>query len=240
MLAILLAGSAPGMALLSYFYLKDKYEPEPILMVIRTFILGAMLVFPVGFIEYILQTENIVRSDFGAAFFSSGFLEELFKWSILFLFAYRHVEFDEPYDGIVYGTSVSLGFATAENIIYLLTNGLEYALNRALLPVPSHALFGVIMGYYISQAKFTTKAKWHWIILSILIPSLLHGIYNYILLIQKSPLDIMIPFMIVLWWIGMKNLKMAEILSQEHFRKQYNLQKRISCRNISNYCHSNS
>lgn len=154
-------------------------------MVIRTFILGAMLVFPVGFIEYILEMENVVSAEFGAAFFSSGLMEELFKWSILFLSVYRNVEFDEPYDGIVYGTSVSLGFATAENIMYLLANGLEYALNRALLPVPSHALFGVIMGYYISQAKFTSKVKWHWIILSILIPSLLHGIYNYILLIQN-------------------------------------------------------
>jgi protease PrsW len=61
------------------FYLKYKYEPEPILMVFRTFICGAVLVFPIGFIEYILETENIVRSEFGFAFFSSGFIEESFQ-----------------------------------------------------------------------------------------------------------------------------------------------------------------
>lgn len=226
MVGILLAGIAPGMALLSYFYLKDKYEPEPVLMVIRTFIFGAMLVFPIAFIENILETENIVRSSIGNAFFSSGMIEEFFKWLILFFTAYRHVEFDEPFDGIVYGTSVSLGFATAENIMYLMSNGLEYALNRAFLPVSSHALFGVIMGYYVSKAKFTPVLKWPWIILSIFIPSTLHGVYNYILLVPKSWLMIMIPFMIFLWCLGMKKVQMAEILSKNHFSRQYNIQKR--------------
>lgn len=225
MLGILLAGSAPGMALLSYFYLKDKYEPEPILMVFRTFIFGAMLIFPLAFIEYILDTENIVRSGIGNAFISSGMLEEFFKWSILFFFAYRHAEFDEPFDGIVYGTSVSLGFATAENILYLFSNGLDYALNRALLPVSSHALFGVMMGYYISKAKFTQGAKWGWLLFSILIPALLHGIYNYILILQTSWITLIIPYMISLWLLGMKMVQMTEILSRVHFSKQHSIQK---------------
>ena len=65
------------------------------------------------------------------------------------------MEFDEHYDGIVYGAAVSLGFATVENILYLFANGLESALGRAILPVSSHALFGVIMGYYLGKAKFS-------------------------------------------------------------------------------------
>ena len=60
---------------------------------------------------------------------------------------YAHVQFDEHYDGIVYGTSVSLGFATLENILYLVGHGVEYAFTRALLPVSSHALFGVVMDF---------------------------------------------------------------------------------------------
>jgi protease PrsW len=226
MLGILLAGAAPGMALLSYFYLKDKYEPEPVLMVFRTFIFGAMLIFPLTFLEYVLEIENVFGSVISSAFISSGMLEEFFKWSILFFFAYRHEEFDEPFDGIVYGTSISLGFATAENIMYLISNGLEYALNRALLPVSGHALFGVIMGYYLSKAKFSVGQKWSWILLSILLPSLLHGIYNYILVLQTTWLMIMIPYMIFLWWLGMKKVQMAEILSKDHFSKLYSIQRR--------------
>lgn len=220
MLEILLAGVAPGIALLCYFYLKDQYDPEPILMVFRTFLIGAIVVFPVAFIEFILETENIIRSDFGRAFFSSGMVEEFFKWTVLMLSVYRHVEFDEPYDGIIYGISVSLGFATTENIMYLISYGVEYALNRALLPVSAHALFGVMMGYYVSKAKFTFGSKIGLMISSILIPSILHGIYNYILFLQASFLMIMIPYMIFLWWLKIKQLHRVEILSKAHFSKQ--------------------
>ncbi|KPD00870.1 Protease PrsW [Geobacillus sp. BCO2] len=73
-------------------------------------------------------------------------------------FVYDHDEFDEPYDGIVYSASVSLGFATLENILYLLANGVETAIARALLPVSSHALFSVIMGFYFGKAKFAVKS----------------------------------------------------------------------------------
>ena len=54
---------------------------------------------------------------------STSLLEEFFKWFIVYYTAYLHFHFDEPYDGIVYGASVSLGFATTENILYLIANG---------------------------------------------------------------------------------------------------------------------
>jgi protease PrsW len=223
MLGILLAGIAPGISLLCYFYLKDRYEPEPIFLVIRTFILGAILVFPTAFIEYILETENIVNSSFERAFFSYGLLEELFKWFILLLTIYRSEEFDNPFDGIVYGTSVALGFATAENILYLKANGLEYAFNRAALPVTSHSLFGILMGFYLSKAKFGTGIRWIFMTGSILIPSILHGIYNYILLKEESGIIGIIPFMIFLLWLGLKKMYIAENLSKNYFKKLYNI-----------------
>lgn len=220
MLDILFAGIAPGIALLTYFYLKDKYKPEPVIKVFLTFIFGAILVLPTSFIEYVLEKESIIRTEFASASFSLGMLEELFKWSILIFIVYRHAKFNEPFDGIVYGASVSLGFATAENIMYLMSNGLEYALHRALLPVSSHALFGVIMGYYVSVAKFITESKWTWMILSIVLPSILHGIFNYILL-SLNWLITMLIFMIFLWWFGLRKVQMAEILSKKHFEKQF-------------------
>ena len=228
MLSILLAGTAPGMALLSYFYLKDKYEPEPVLLVVRTFLFGALLILPAAFIEYVLNSENIGSSDLSSSFLTSGMLEESFKWIVLFFSAYRHVEFDEPFDGIVYGTSVSLGFATAENIMYLLSNGVEFALNRALFPVSSHALFGVIMGYYLSRAKFAARSKWAWIVLSIAVPSILHGIFNYILIKETSWLTVMVGYMIFLWWFAMKKIHIAELLSKAHFSKQYGIRKALN------------
>ncbi|WP_174734036.1 glutamic-type intramembrane protease PrsW [Mesobacillus harenae] len=220
MLGIVTAGIAPGLALLSYFYLKDHYESEPFSMVFKTFLFGALLVFPIMFIQYVLEAENIIQSDIVTAFVASGLLEEFFKWFILFYTVFQHVTFDEPYDGIVYGASVSLGFATMENVFYLLGNGMEYALGRALLPVSSHALFGVILGYYLGKAKFTPGTKWRWLVLSLLIPVCLHGTYNYILITLEQWIILMVPFMIFLWWLGLRKVKKARILSDKHYEQQ--------------------
>lgn len=227
MLGILTAGIAPGLALLSYFYLKDEYDSEPISVVLKTFLYGALLVFPIMFIQHVLDTEHIIKSGLIDAFISSGLLEEFFKWFILFYTIYQHVEFDEPFDGIVYGVAVSLGFATTENVFYLVANGIEHAVARALLPVSSHALFGVIMGFYFGKAKFTKGHKLKWIIISLLLPFLLHGSYDYILLTQEHWVYIIFPFMIFLWWFGLKKVKMAKILSAKHLKKPYPVQKTI-------------
>lgn len=221
MLAIIAAGIAPGVALLSYFYLKDQYEVEPLYMVFRTFIFGAILVFPIMFIQYVITVEGIFPSGVLKAFFTAGFLEEFFKWFILYYIAYKHVEFDELYDGIVYGAAVSLGFASAENILYLLAHGVDMAFGRALLPVSSHALFGIIMGYYLGKGKFSTsiRVKNQFLFLSLLIPFLLHGLYDYIIYSIEKWIIVIIPFMMFLWWLGLRKVKLARFINDTKIRR---------------------
>jgi RsiW-degrading membrane proteinase PrsW (M82 family) len=220
MVGIITAGIAPGVALLSYFYLKDQYETEPISMVIRTFIFGAILVFPIMFIQYVLSVEGVFISEVVRAYFIAGFLEEFFKWFILFFIAYKHVEFNELYDGIVYGAAVSLGFATAENILYLLAHGVNLAFWRALLPVSSHALLGVIMGYYLGKAKFSKgKIKNQFLVLSLVIPILLHGSYDFIIYSIEKWVLFIIPFMIFLWWLGLRKAKLARKFHEPPFKQ---------------------
>lgn len=209
MIGVLSAGIAPGLALLSFFYLKDKYNAEPVSFVLRIFLLGALLVFPIMFIQYVFETEGMAGSDFVRAFFIVGLLEEFFKWFILFYFVYQHAHFDEPYDGIVYGVAVSLGFATAENILYLFVNGVEHALGRALLPVSSHALFGVIMGYYLGKGKFSLENRNRCLFFSLLFPFFFHGVYDYILLSIENWIIIIVPFMFFLWWLALRKVKLA-------------------------------
>lgn len=131
MVSIISAGIAPGFALLSYFYLKSEYGKEPLREVFRVFVLGTILVFPIMFIQYVLNVEQVIPNVFFESLISAGFLEEFFKWFVLYFTVYKFTHFDEHYDGIVYGVSISLGFATIENILYLFSYGLEYALGRA-------------------------------------------------------------------------------------------------------------
>lgn len=210
MISIIFASLAPSLALLCYFYLKDQYNSEPIGMVTRNFIYGVLIVFPIIVIQFAFQEEGLFHNPFSEAFVLAGLFEEFFKWFILYNITYRHVEFNQHYDGIVYGVSISLGFATMENVIYLLAYGLEEAFMRALLPVSSHALFGVIMGYYLGKAKFSMKVrKRQLIILSFLIPWLLHGVYDYILHVQKYWMYMMLPFMVFLWFLALRKVKSA-------------------------------
>lgn len=216
MFAIFSAGIAPGLALLSYFYLKDEYDKEPLSQVMRLFFLGVILVFPIMFIQYVLDYEQVFQHILFDAFFASGLLEEFFKWFFLYFTIFQIDEFDEHYDGIVYGVSISLGFATMENILYLLGNGIEYALGRAILPVSSHALFGVIMGYYLGKGKFSESHQARiWIHLSIIVPFLLHSVYDLILLTVSDWYLLMIPFMLFLWWIALRKVKHAKINSRK-------------------------
>jgi RsiW-degrading membrane proteinase PrsW (M82 family) len=211
MITLIMAAFAPGLALLSFFYLKDRFDHEPIGIVIRMFLFGAILVFPIMVLQYTFM-EALQLSDMVQAFFNSALLEEFFKWFILFFLVYHHVEFNQRYDGIVYSVAVSLGFATMENVFYLWIHGIHQAFMRALLPVSSHALFAVIMGYYLGKGKFTNHVDRRKVLLlySLIIPILLHGTYNYILLKGNEWwLWLMVPFMIILWWYGLKKMKQA-------------------------------
>ena len=97
-----------------------------------------------------------------------------------------------------------LGFATVENIIYLLAFGADTAFLRALLPVSSHALFGVVMGYYFGRAKFAVESNINkYLFLAFLAPYSLHFIYNGIFAVDDFWLYLIIPFMLFLWWFGL-------------------------------------
>ncbi|MBM7094681.1 intramembrane metalloprotease PrsW [Bacillus sp. H-16] len=217
MLIIITAALAPSIALLCFFYLKDEFENEPLTTVARCFIFGCLLVFPVMFIQFAFDEEGLFHSAAATAFIQIAVIEEFFKWFVVFFTVYHHVHFNERYDGIVYASAVALGFATVENIFYLISSGVEYAFLRALLPVSSHALFGVVMGYYLGKAKFNKKRKKRFIFFSFLFPASFHGIYNYILLTQNYWTYSVIPFMIFLWVYALRKVKHANRMQAKDY-----------------------
>ncbi|SDN37904.1 glutamic-type intramembrane protease PrsW [Alkalicoccus daliensis] len=208
MIGILTAACAPAIALLLYFYLKDQFELEPFHMVIRSYVFGGLLVFPVMFIQYAVITETGISSSFLLSVILAPFTEEFLKWFTVMFTVYFHMHFNQRYDGIVYACAVGLGFASVENIFYLIENGLDTAFLRAVFPVTSHALFGVVMGYYFGLAKFSAKRK-TFLLISFLVPLLLHSVYNVILLAPGSWAYLLVTFMIFMWIFAMKKVKSA-------------------------------
>ena len=155
---VFVLGSAPGLLLLWYFRSRDR-RPEPGRVIWATFGLGVLITIPIvliaGPIDQLLSgigdpyAKGLLQSLFAAAL-----PEELFKYIVVVYFAAAHREFDEPMDGLVYGAVASLGFATLENLLYVGGHGSGVGIARAFTAVPSHALMGAVMGYYVGQGRF--------------------------------------------------------------------------------------
>ncbi|HZG85215.1 glutamic-type intramembrane protease PrsW [Paenibacillus sp.] len=210
--SIAAAAAAPGIALLSYIYLKDRYEAEPIAMVARLFVFGLLSVFPVMVLQRGFELWLDTSNPFLFSFVTTAALEESAKWLIIAFAVLRHAEFDEPYDGIVYATAVSLGFATMENMFYAFLEpfSMSSLMVRALLPVSGHALFGIIMGYYFGRAKFTKAEKSKFFAFSWLFPVFYHGLFDFILLTAAPRwMWLIVPLMAFLWARGLLKIKRA-------------------------------
>ncbi|MFS1512319.1 glutamic-type intramembrane protease PrsW [Chengkuizengella sp. SCS-71B] len=217
-LTILCIAIAPSLALLTYFYLKESHSSEPIRMVMKLFLFGILLVFPTMVIQRGLVL-GFGENDFLFSFIISGGIEEFLKLFLLYYTIFNHHVFDSPYDGIVYGVSISLGFATLENIIYAFSYSASFTtlLLRGLLPISGHAIFGVIMGFYISKAKFLSQKKY--LCLALALPVLWHGSFDYIMLaFQTNLLMILIVFMVFLWIKGLRKVKQAN-----HYSTSFNM-----------------
>lgn len=208
---LLAAAVAPSAALLYYFYARDKYEKEPRKLLLKAFLMGGGLVVPVLFAELTLSVfdvsdRNLLTVGY-TAFVVAGLVEESFKFLFFILYIWRKKEFNEMYDGIVYSVFISLGFATVENLAYVLSTGFNTAIIRSLTAVPAHALFGVAMGYYLGIARFANqqnRQKYIW--LGFAVPVILHGIYDFILLSQKLLFFVLfIPYMLYLWKRGLRH-----------------------------------
>ena len=109
-------------------------------------------------------------------------IEEIWKFLMIYKVSYNNKEFDQAYDIILYSIYVGLGFATFENIIYVIGNpNIITSLLRGITAVPAHVCFQTIMGYYLYFSK--NKNKENNILLSLIIPILLHGTYDFLIFV---------------------------------------------------------
>jgi len=191
MSALVLGGSAvvPSLLLLWYVYARDK-NPEPRGLLLKTFLLGAAICVPVVPVALGLQAlgEGMAVGIWGAAlvqaFLGAAIPEELFKYLVLRRYVWSKNAFDEPLDGVVYGVTASLGFATLENLLYVGEGGIGVAVLRAVTAVPCHAFTGMVMGAYVGRARFATEPRERTALLAAGLgwAVLLHGAYDAFLM----------------------------------------------------------
>jgi len=170
----------------------DRIEREPAGLLIRLFVMGMLTCIPAGILEAVGDVAITVL-DVGPALTSAlTYLvvvpgaEEFVKYLALRT-TRKNRNFDYTFDGVVYGTMVGLGFATLENILYVLDSmTLEVALLRGIFSVPLHCVCGIYMGYYYGAAKGLdaqglreqASASRQ---MAIAVPWAIHGLYDFAL-----------------------------------------------------------
>ena len=188
---LIAAAVVPALFLMYKIYKADRLEPESPRTLLGLAGLGVVSTVVAMILENIGGT--VVSRLFGNSsayelifyFIVVALSEEGAKYFFLRRRTWFSNQFNCQFDGVVYAVFVSLGFALAENVGYVMRYGLGTALARAVTAIPGHACFGVFMGAFYGIAKrydnfgYPEKSS-RMSVLALLLPALLHGTYDYI------------------------------------------------------------
>ena len=228
-MALLLVTILPSILIILFFVYSDRFK-EPRGEIIKVFFYGILITIPAYFLNTYLDVfwYNNFRVSEGliSSFLTAAPVEEGLKLSILYFFVYKMKDFNEPIDGIVYGVTASLGFATLENFyyVYLLadyfeTSSISLAILRSFSAVPAHAVFGVFMGYFFMKYAFIKKRDN--LLFAFVVPFVLHGCYN---LFASSNFIVSLGLVLVSWIIA---LRMFSRLKKTQKEKKREYEKKI-------------
>lgn len=201
-----------------FIYKRDKAKESSKLLV-TLFVCGILSCFPAIILEMLVssffpeeQYMSFVQL-FVYVFIGIAFVEELCKWFFVYKISYNHNEFDTLYDMIVYAAFVALGFACFENLLYVSSNGIMTGVIRAISAVPGHVCDGILMGSYLSLAKMNQvqgnyKLSQKYKTLSLIMPTLTHGIYDFCLFTgSEFFIGIFVAFVITVFIICFRKVK---------------------------------
>ncbi len=221
---ILLAAALLPAIFLWYYIWKQDPQPEPTGWLVKAALYGAGICIPVALVETLIDNAIFGGEPttlFGTtvqAFFVAALPEESFKLLALWLVLRKNPFFDEHFDGIVYAVCVGLGFAAIENVAYVISeeeNWLGVAIARAMLAVPGHYAFAVLMGYYYSLYHFVDRSP-RTAACILLVPVLAHGVYDAIAFggIVNPYVGCISTFVLIYFCIKMHKFARTKIMTQ--------------------------
>ena len=224
---LLLVTILPSILIVLFFVKSDKFK-EPTKEIIKVFFLGIFITIPAYYLNtYLSEIWYSTNASEGliSSFLTAAPVEEGLKLSVLYFFVYKMKDFNEPIDGIVYGVTVSLGFATLENIyyVYLLadyfeTTSMTLAILRSFSAIPAHAVFGIFMGYFFMKYVFIKKGDN--LIFAFLVPFVLHGCYN---LFTSSNFLVSLILILIAWILAIRmfsRLKKTQKTKRREYEKK--------------------
>ncbi len=221
---LLLLAIFPGLAIAILIYLRDIRQPEPYRLLLMSVVFGVICYFisrGLGFLlhHFIYINHEDVVHQMLSAFVFVGLVGEGSKFLFLRGFTFYYKDFNHPFDGIVFAIMVGMGYATAENIMYVLSADTDSAILRIITSAPANAVFAVIMGYFLGEAKFFKNKALLYSVIALLFAALAHGYYDYFL----TMLDIK-----GLWMQAIVSIIIVIVLVQLAFKRMNNAEMKMN------------
>ena len=153
---------------------------------------GIMAAVASVFLEYVWNyfLGDFISSHHSLIFIESfigvSLIEEGTKWLCLVFIISRWKNFNFYTDGILYACGIAAGFNLVEGGIYgtLEQNPVSMIL-RSFTAVPVHFFFAIVMGFLFARFKLEGD-RFFWF--SLIIPVILHGLYDFFILQQYADL----------------------------------------------------
>ncbi|OGZ41887.1 MAG: hypothetical protein A3C80_04275 [Candidatus Ryanbacteria bacterium RIFCSPHIGHO2_02_FULL_45_43] len=208
-----------------FFWIKEDCHPEPKRLLFYAF-LGGILAIPPA-----LLFSLIWKSGAGFLFSSPvtaglatllglAFIEETSKYALTKRIIFWRKDFNEPVDAMVYLMTAALGFASAENIMYLIPEfaasiyvGIDMGNLRFLGATLLHTLASGTLGFFIAHQFCNSKTRQRIsLVTGLLAATLIHTTFNIIILNTGSQ-DIK-PALVLVGIVGI-----FVIFAFEHIKK---------------------
>ncbi len=227
-----LFGLIPALFWLWFWLREDKRKPEPLLLIIITFIAG-MAVVPAA-----LPLQKMAIDIYSGAnvMLAWVIIEELLKYAAALIVIFWNRAVDEPIDFIIYMITIALGFAALENALFILTplslneyvtvavTGSFRFLGASLLHVLASATIGIFLAFafYKSTAKKLLYGT-----AGLFIAILLHALFNFFIIRASEPgkedgvlLVLLFVWMgVILLFLLFEKIKLLEFSHKPLFRK---------------------
>jgi len=207
-LLFLIFGLAPSIIWLLFFLRKDVH-PEPKGMVLKIFFYGVLITLPAIFIERGIfeRFTELNLPPILYIFVGIALTEEILKYLVVREKVISDQEFDEPLDAMLYMIISALGFAALENLLFFFSPEIFLLPFKEILVLVSfrfitatflHALCSGLVGYFLAQSFFETKNRFRLITTGLGIAIILHGLYNFSIMMIEGPLRFLIPVIILI------------------------------------------